>query len=74
LPHTTLRIRLGRCAFCLIVPTLPVCQAARGRAALLLSRSSCHAPIRPKGLPKSQIRVVMMLHPIREHDKVPPCE
>jgi len=37
------KVRLGRCALCFIVPAHTVCQAARGRAALLLSRSSCHA-------------------------------
>lgn len=52
LPHTTLRVRLGRCAFCLIAPAHPACQAARGRAALRLSRSPAMLPIRPKVLPK----------------------
>jgi len=75
LPHTTLsQSQAWSLCVLFIVPAHPACQAARGRAALLLSRASCHAPIRPKWLPKRQIRVVMMLHPIREHDKVPPCE
>ena len=52
LPHTTLRVRFGRCALCLIVPARPACQAARGRAALLLSRSPATLPVRPKWLPE----------------------
>ena len=48
LPHTTLSVRLGRCAFCFFIPALPACQAARGRAALLLSRSPATLPIRPR--------------------------
>jgi len=56
LPHTTLRVKvwLGRCAHCLIAPARPACQAARGRAELLLSRSPVTLPIRPKGLPESR--------------------
>lgn len=43
-------------------------------AAVLLSRSPATLPIRPKELPQRRIRAVMMLHPLWEHDKVPPCE
>ncbi|MEQ1837981.1 MAG: hypothetical protein ABL858_06555 [Candidatus Nitrotoga sp.] len=53
LPHTTLSVRFGRCAFCFIVPVHPACQATRGRASLLLSRSPATLSIRPKGLPEN---------------------
>ena len=52
--HPGVKVRLGRCAFCLIAPAHPSCQAARGRAALLLSRSSCHASHPPQGLPENE--------------------
>lgn len=45
---------LGRCAFCFLSPARPACRAARGRAALLLSRSPATLPIRPKWLPKNK--------------------
>lgn len=43
-----------RFAFCLLSPAHPACQAARGRAALLLSRSPATLPVRPKWLPKNR--------------------
>ena len=52
LPHTTLRVMLGCCAFCLFIPAHPASHATRGRAALLLSRSPATLPIRPKWLPQ----------------------
>jgi len=49
--HPGVKVGLGRFASCFIVPALPACQAARGRAALLLSRSSCHASHPPQVAP-----------------------
>jgi len=56
LPHTTLRVRLGRCAACLFIPARPACQAARGRATLFLFRAPATLPIRPKGFPETSVR------------------
>ena len=50
--HPGVKGRLGRCAFCLLSPAHPACQATRGRAALLLSRSSCHASHPPQMAPQ----------------------
>lgn len=52
LPHTTLRVRFGRCAFCLLSPARPSSLSGYGgRTALLVPASPATLPIRPKVAP-----------------------
>ena len=52
--HPGVKVRLGRCAFCLLSPAHPACQAARGRAALLFP---AHLPCFPSA-PRGSIKTV----------------
>ncbi len=61
LPHTTLESKSGLVAARPVYYPCPppACQATRGRAALLLSRSPATLPVRPLGLPKAILLFVM---------------
>jgi len=65
LPHTTLRVRLGRCALCFIVPAQPSLSGCAGSRCAAPFPLTCHASHPPQGAPsKSKPSADFFKHPL----------